>query len=173
MSKMTLAQRMLPTLAQCKMPTLAQRRSATWGLIQYWPNVNPNLYNWKCNYNYVDWVINYWTTAVPTLIISNSVYLKFMLAVYIVGPTLFTQRQRTLCQRYHYWANVGLLSSSMCTKIFCKSPCMHAHICSTNSATSWRYFSSSSMAKKTRCFSWKRIHTNRKRPNSIAFTTNN
>ena len=80
-----------------------------------------------------------------------------------------------------------LLTISVCTKIVCKSSWTHAKICSTNKATSrryfsssstnkatsWRYFSSRSMAKKTRCFSWKRIHTSMKRPNSIAFTTNN
>ena len=80
-----------------------------------------------------------------------------------------------------------LLTISVCTKIVCKRSWTRAKICSTNKATSrryfsssstnkatsWRYFSSRSMAKKTRCFSWKRIHTSMKRPNSIAFTTNN
>ena len=90
-----------------------------------------------------------------------------------------------------------LLTISVCTKIVCKRSWTHAKICSTNKATSrryfsssstnrryfsssstnkatsWRYFSSRSMAMKSRCFSWKRIHTSMKRPNSIAFTTNN
>ena len=66
-----------------------------------------------------------------------------------------------------------LLTISVCMKIACKRSWTHAKICSTNKATSWCYFSSRSMTKKTRCFSWKRINTSRKRHNSIEFTTNN
>ena len=67
----------------------------------YWLcNVGPQLaQRWqifvklKILYNFVDLVIN-WTIAVTTLILFNSVYLKLMLAVPNIGPTLFTQRQR-------------------------------------------------------------------------------